>query len=1589
MSEPQIKGPEVKKELTEGERLGFKPLPTDTGDTVLKTTPKDRLDIRQTIGGQPKAIKKVVEKYQPSFIPGVMDKVERKVFIDQRQVTPYIDVRTVLNPTDNDELKKEIMGFKGYKSESPNALEQGFIPFTSKDYDSRIAELNKGQATHLVDTSNKAQPIPFEIGLAQYLKAPKDYDPVTVFGIPIFQKIQELTGFPLDEVGGKLVYINRLNQKLIKLGVSPRSRYGIIKYRMGTEPGFFDSKVLEPAFNDYANMRGYIRNGVRSVIEAPLFIAGEVFDAINQEYDKTNLLPIGEGFEIDDPIKETLIESSEGRDELLEDFLPQQASIIQDHFAKKGIVINLATAQALASDFSNFPTRAAAVTGEVLIPGSYFAKIEKLYGKAEIANFRHFAIKTKKNPIYKNRSNDEILQMFQEMRNKQFLNSDLISPMFEIPLIGAIGRKINGFINGGRFSAGMDIRQATMANRGRNPAILENYTLIEQKKQDLIEFERKIGIGPFGSPPLSLADSKKLNELKDDLQKSIFDHRELVLREQTPKFIRDIAGQNKYIIVGSAAAGQLGENINTDPKISEMIGMVGGVIYGQTRTFRATMNWFRTNIAFGDDRRKERKTFDLAEQMARNLNTFDPQFREIVLSRIRYFANLQDSLISAGVDESVVKRSFSRITGLTILQTLEEAERLNINTKDLRSFGNLQNLQNVADEKVKLINELRAASVNISNLPDDVKNSGAVNQFYELINGAIELGTGRLNKLNADINTVEKYLPLRINAMIKGNNNVYLAANGDEVMELDSALQSVYEVGIDKVDLQGLANHVKKIKDTSNVISSAVTTAVKKIDGEYNLQDALTQIKKVATRVDDRVKIVGKQKGIPTFSKSGNLFAVLLENSKNRSYNIARQPYKVLDKTEFVDRMGNVIGRGVKTTANDLIKDLFKNMDVIDLQDFAGTGIGQSKRNKLVKAMENIGDATFQKIQAGTGANSIDEVVNDLFLKAKNDGYDFTKGLSKKMQVLQYISDTARVSTIDLNFDQLNELKHSVNRMFIRAKNSGDAPQMAAYSQLMSNVKGKFGDFRTEDGTNIGNLFINDGSRRVKVSTFLQEADQGYSDHMTRYYENEYVGKWLGLGIKGGRKNVKPNQDFPVGVAYKNDPLTWIDLDEIASFDPATKGDVFNKKMNQGFGTFNEKLGVHRIDISTEDGMAFKKAMELKSAEWLIGKYKEGKMTYNELQDQITNIHANIKGVDANGKEVSLVDLNEIIDNKLGYAPSNIKKELFTEGEALADRFIERKIVELKGEAKGIIDAKNSAIQALKVYSADKMDSGNLLKALLGGGKLRIENVKKAMRNSGVPENKVNEALENVLLSQLDNQVFEKTGRMTLLGGKGDKLVPEYDMNVQEIKDIIGFNDNVRADAIKEIIGETKYKFYQDMIEFLENESIRTLKNANFTGVPKNLSIESYISRFYSINRGVVSARYVGTEALLQQYRLRNHSMFKELLMNEEAGQLFLKMVKSGKKLDLNDEKKFFNLMGVGLVKAINVNEEQASKVSIDLGNTHNFTFTEYDLIDRPEIISSQEGYLDPFKKKFEDRRFLFDTQGKQILEGGPTTRRQ
>ena len=53
------------------------------------------------------------------------------------------------------------------------------------------------------------------------------------------------------------------------------------------------------------------------------------------------------------------------------------------------------------------------------------------------------------------------------------------------------------------------------------------------------------------------------------------------------------------------------------------------------------------------------------------------------------------------------------------------------------------------------------------------------------------------------------------------------------------------------------------------------------------------------------------------------------------------------------------------------------------------------------------------------------------------------------------------------------------------------------------------------------------------------------------------------------------------------------------------------------------------------------------------------------------------------------------------------------------------------------------------------------------------------------------------------------------------------------------------------------------------------MQGVQLNGVPSGLSIESYISRFYAIQRGVVRPQYIGTEAVIQSMRMRDFAFCK------------------------------------------------------------------------------------------------------------------
>jgi len=169
----------------------------------------------------------------------------------------------------------------------------------------------------------------------------------------------------------------------------------------------------------------------------------------------------------------------------------------------------------------------------------------------------------------------------------------------------------------------------------------------------------------------------------------------------------------------------------------------------------------------------------------------------------------------------------------------------------------------------------------------------------------------------------------------------------------------------------------------------------------------------------------------------------------------------------------------------------------------------------------------------------------------------------------------------------------------------------------------------------------------------------------------------------------------------------------------------------------------------------------------------------------------------------------------------------------------------------------------------------------------------------------------------------------------------------------MGFNDPTTREAVISIIGERTYKTYENIINFTANQTVGASANINLTGIPRKFSVESYISRFYAVNRGVVSFRYVGTEAILQQMRRRNMSVLTAALTSPKVGTLIAEMIETGKPLPANKERQLFEMLVVAVERFDNINSAVSSgdkSVSIVSDFGHSFEYTQI----RQKLIAEQ-----------------------------------
>jgi hypothetical protein len=109
-------------------------------------------------------------------------------------------------------------------------------------------------------------------------------------------------------------------------------------------------------------------------------------------------------------------------------------------------------------------------------------------------------------------------------------------------------------------------------------------------------------------------------------------------------------------------------------------------------------------------------------------------------------------------------------------------------------------------------------------------------------------------------------------------------------------------------------------------------------------------------------------------------------------------------------------------------------------------------------------------------------------------------------------------------------------------------------------------------------------------------------------------------------------------------------------------------------------------------------------------------------------------------------------------------------------------------------------------------------------------------------------------------------------------------------------------------------------------------------GIPGGMSVESVISRIYAINRGVISPKYVGTEALLQTMRGRNYKLLTSMINDPELGKLLLETMRTGKPLDPIRNARIESLLLLGITQQHTVTDVKTQTVVDPIGRKYETT---------------------------------------------------
>ena len=410
----------------------------------------------------------------------------------------------------------------------------------------------------------------------------------------------------------------------------------------------------------------------------------------------------------------------------------------------------------------------------------------------------------------------------------------------------------------------------------------------------------------------------------------------------------------------------------------------------------------------------------------------------------------------------MLDRSAASIFKLSLLQTLEEGMRINLDAPGTAQFKEAQvALQETLNQQTLLVSELRGLFQRLQRQTGAGEEGTAANKLFTTVQAAIEHGEGKIRQLNADMEFIDaNYTEVTLRRMQGKAEALSLALTPDAEKNWDSTLQRLFDDGITVLSPQELAKKGSTIRRKHDNIADAIVDKARAT--ATRLLPSADRAKKTAD-IALPPKVLGDEKEnvLPVFDKPEDIMALGFETARAAARENASLPYKSLNGQIFIDsNTGRPVMGDTFTDAGTVFDGVMKALGKVDNVELERAldpdGASTGAMNKLVRSLGAAAEGALAQLAKARGLESVDAAIESAENAAKAAGrYDefFAKNIPPALSAVNYLRAVNKERGVDiemmpLNFLQAKELREALNGLAFKATKSGNNSGAADYNNL-------------------------------------------------------------------------------------------------------------------------------------------------------------------------------------------------------------------------------------------------------------------------------------------------------------------------------------------------------------------------------------------------------------------------------------------------------------------------------------------------------------------------------------------------------------